>query len=82
MTSIESILLQILIVVLVALWAEPVVLSAARSGIAAREDQTLHTLPNVTPDAPRANCSLNGKRDLTVPLPPWAMRRSGAEAPG
>ncbi len=48
MRSIESILLQTLIVVLVSSCAEPVVLSATPSGIAAREDQTLRTAPSVT----------------------------------
>ena len=48
MTSIESVLLQTLIVVLISLWAEPVVLSAAPSGIAARGDQTVGTAPNAT----------------------------------
>jgi hypothetical protein len=48
MRSIETILLQTLIVVRIPLWAEPVVLSAAPSGIAAREDQPLRTVPNAT----------------------------------
>ena len=48
MTSIESILLKALIVVLVSSCAEPVVLSAAPSGIAASEDQTLRPAPNAS----------------------------------
>src|SRR5690349_17093358 len=45
MRSIESKLLPTLILVLVPLWAEPVVLNAAPDTIAAREDQTLRAMP-------------------------------------
>jgi hypothetical protein len=78
MKSIQSILLQALIVVLVPLWVEPVVLNAAPSGIAAREEQTLRPVPKATTRCAPGELLVKWKEGPDSPAATLATPRSGA----